>query len=461
MKKLLILQLSLVLMLGYSCKKDDAWKNQPGTTQSADELTKKMYDQYKSGHIKIAVLSDVHYMHPSLMQNNAENGAEFKSYLISNPNKAMQQYSAPIFEQVLQELKYQKPDLVLLAGDMTKDGEKVSHEFVAGALANLESIGCKVYLVPGNNDINNNTAFGYDGNTKYPVTNVTPAEFATLYDAFGYGEAISKDPNSLSYIAEPFPGLWILAIDACKYAPRYSRSGLIKPGTMQWMSEQLAIASQNNVTVLGLMHHNLMNHMQDQNSYMGPTVLDNSSAAVEALIAGGVKVIFTGHNHSNDITQYSSNGNSIYDVETGSLVGPPSPYRMIVLKNKELDISTNYINTIDAALPDGMSFKDYSDAKLANLLDKYFTVGLAGGTYSLPTQLLSTAVPLASNAYAAHMAGDEYLSPEEQLKIAALKQQIDALNIEPKPTKTIDAVNSLWNDLGIKDGKWYFKVQNQ
>jgi len=461
MKKLLILQLALVLMMGYSCKKDDAWKNQPGTTQSADELTKKMYDQYNSGHIKIAVVSDIHFMHPSLLRNNAENGAEFKTYLVGNPNKAMQQYSAPIFEQVLQELQYQRPDLVLIAGDMTKDGEKVSHEFMAGALANLETIGCKVYLVPGNNDNNNNTAFGYDGNTKYPVPNVTPAEFATLYDAFGYGEAISKDPNSLSYIAEPFPGLWILAIDACKYAPRYSRSGLIKPGTMQWMSDQLAIARQKNVTVLALMHHNLVEHMSNQNAIMPGTVLDNWSAAIETLMAGGVQVAFTGHNHSNDITQYFSNGNSIYDVETGSLVGPPSPYRMMVLKNKELDISTNFVSNINATLPDGMSFKDYSDAKLTILLDKYFTMGLAGAPYSLPSQLLSTAVPLARNAYKAHMAGDEWLSPQEQIAIAALKQQIEALSIEPKPTKTLDALNSLWNDLGTKDAKWHFKVQNQ
>jgi hypothetical protein len=59
------------------------------------------------------------------------------------------------------------------------------------------------------------------------------------------------------------------------------------------------------------------------------------------------------------------------------------------------------------------------------------------------------------------MAGDEWLSPEEQIKIEQLKQQIEALNIEPKPTRILDALNSLWKDLGIKDDKWHFKVQNQ
>ena len=79
MKKIILLQLFIVLLMGYSCKKDDLLKNPQTSAQSADDLTKKMYDQYNSGHIKIAVVSDIHFMDQSLIKNNGENGAAYKS----------------------------------------------------------------------------------------------------------------------------------------------------------------------------------------------------------------------------------------------------------------------------------------------------------------------------------------------------------------------------------------------
>lgn len=454
MKKLVLIELAVVFLMSYSCKKED-FRTDPSrdTQETAAYLSKKMYDQYNSGHIKIAVVSDIHFMDPSLLQNNAENGAAFKTYMTLNASRAMQLYSVPILDQFVAEIKYQKPDILLIAGDLSKNGEKVNHEYVAGALASIEEIGCKVYVVPGNNDVSYPKSVGYDGNTTYPVPNVSPTDFTTLYDDFGYQEAISRDPNSLSYVAEPFPGLRILAIDACKYNP-YDGKGIVKPGTMQWMSEQLAIAKQNGILALPLMHHSLIDHMPDESDVYPPgNKLENWNDVVAMLTAAEVKVVFTGHGHANDIAQYNVNGKTIYDIETGSLIGPPCPYRMMVLKNKELDISSNYITTINATMPDGMSFVEYSDWKLSSLLASFTKLGLSMQPWYVPSSQRDILAPLGANAFKAQMAGDERISPEEQLKLEAMKA------LEPEPTNALKLFNSLWTDTGIKDNKWHIKLQ--
>jgi len=50
-----------------------------------------------------------------------------------------------------------------------------------------------------------------------PVERVSPSLFKRIYDEYGYREAIAQDPSSLSYVAEPAPGIWLFAIDSAEY----------------------------------------------------------------------------------------------------------------------------------------------------------------------------------------------------------------------------------------------------
>jgi predicted MPP superfamily phosphohydrolase len=92
--------------------------------------------------LKIAVLSDIHYMDPSLLMNGAENGLAFQTYLAYDPK--LIQFSDPIFRTALSKIVREKPDIVLIPGDLTKDGEPVSHESVAALLHQLADDGIKV-----------------------------------------------------------------------------------------------------------------------------------------------------------------------------------------------------------------------------------------------------------------------------------------------------------------------------
>lgn len=100
--------------------------------------------------LKVAVVSDIHVMVPELVE---QDGAAFQDYVAHDRKLLME--SVALAEAAVDELLAGRPDAVLVTGDLTKDGERVSHEYVAGQLlARLRRAGIPVYVVPGNHDVN-------------------------------------------------------------------------------------------------------------------------------------------------------------------------------------------------------------------------------------------------------------------------------------------------------------------
>lgn len=396
--------------------------------------------------VKIAVISDIHYMAPSLLANDAENGEAFLNYINADPK--LVQFSDPIFKEALSKLSEDKPDILLISGDLTKDGELASHQAFIQLLQPLKNAGTKIYVIPGNHDINNPEARRYDGNSESVAATIPPAQFATMYGDFGYNKAIARDANSLSYVAEPFADLWILAIDDCKYNENTGGiaviSGNIKSQTMQWIKDQMASAEKKGVRVIGLMHHNLIEHYAGQTQLDPGYVTDNYESNANALMDAGLDVIFTGHYHANDITTREYNGNTLYDIETGSLTMAPIPYRLVTMKTRSLEITTKHITSIGAQLPGGMDLEQYSNVFLSAHLDGVFSYLLTQPPFSASEEEAAMAAPLFRNAYMAHLAGDENISPEEQSMDDALAEMSPVAGM---------ALAALWTDLNPADNK--------
>ena len=94
---------------------------------------------------KIAVITDTHVMAPDLLVND---GTAWQNKLASD--RKLLDYSQRIFDYLVDKFKSgeDKPDLLLLTGDLTKDGELLSHQYVAGRLKELKAAGVKVYGFP-------------------------------------------------------------------------------------------------------------------------------------------------------------------------------------------------------------------------------------------------------------------------------------------------------------------------
>ncbi|MGZ3951071.1 MAG: metallophosphoesterase family protein, partial [Flavisolibacter sp.] len=255
---------------------------------------------------------------------------------------------------------------------------------------------------------------------------------------------------------QPYKGLWILAIDASRYEEYGPEgdiwAGRIKPETLQWALAKLAQAKDQNITVLGMMHHNLVEHYSGQSQMDPGYVIDDWQNVANQLADAGLKIIFTGHYHANDITPYVHNGNEVFDIETGSLVTPPSPFRIVMMKNKNLDISTYTVTSISAPIPGNMSFTDYSQVFLSQHLDGYFNYVLTNPPFEAPQQLADFASPLFRNAIMAHFAGDEKMPPDQRKLISQLAGYSTDLS---------NMVTSLWTDLGTTDNKVPIRYSDQ
>src|SRR4030043_30736 len=120
------------------------------------------------------VFSDLHIYDPAL----GTEGQAFEDYLAGD--RKLLRESTEIMEAAVAAIENEKASLVLVPGDLTKDGERVSHELAVGYLSQLEASGKKEYGVPGNHDIKNGHSFKYVGDKTERVPNITSVEFVQM-----------------------------------------------------------------------------------------------------------------------------------------------------------------------------------------------------------------------------------------------------------------------------------------
>ncbi len=284
--------------------------------------------------IKIAIISDLHVMAPELLVNE---GTAFEQYL--NRDRKMLRESLEILDTLVSDIQELKPNIVLVTGDLTKDGERVSHQLVAGRLQRLVDAGIQVFVVPGNHDINNPDARIYDGDNSTPTDTITRSEFAEIYKNMGYDGQSHRDPDTLSYCRDVTDGLTILAIDACmdRLNTFVSRgdardhcktSGNLEVSSQQWLVELAAAATSAGKRVIAMMHHHLVPHFHMEDTLAAPYMVDGAGQLCQRLVAAGVHVIFTGHLHISDIGQTSVNQDQMVEIATAAAVGYPCQWRV-------------------------------------------------------------------------------------------------------------------------------------
>ncbi len=384
---------------------------------------------------KIAVFADPHYFDPEL----GASGAAFEEYL-SNDRKMLAESDA-IVKETIEQIKNTDAGVVLIPGDLTKDGEKTCHEKFAALLADLEDCGKKVYVIDGNHDIYNPGACRYVGDQAIPVDNLSPGEFKSIYSPFGYAEAIAEDPNSLSYVVEPVNGLRIIAMDSAVYG---KTEGAFSADTLNWIKDQISAAKLAGKTVLGMMHHNLIDHFSVQRQIFPEYVINDADQISSELAQAGMNVVFTGHFHAQDVVSKQVGNKYIYDIENGSLVTYPSPYRLVELTaDNKLIVTTSHIESINYDTG-GKPFPDYAKEFLVNGLQGLIPQVLAGilikqgvppqEALQQAEQMANTVVvpPLTINdlladAMVAHYQGDESVNQQILPVIQGMASSADSM----------------------------------
>lgn len=288
---------------------------------------------------KVTVANDLHYnLSYSFADSVRKHNSLSEDYAHISSTGKLNYESAAIIDAFLSEAAKSDSDAVLLPGDLVEQGTLKEHTAFAALLSEFElTSGKSVYVIPGNHDF----------------FKTSPEDFVAVYNNFGFSEALAKDTNSYSYTADLNDGYRLLAIDSTN--PGEGPHGMTQE-RVNWIAEQCAKAKADGKKLIAMMHHSLLDHYSfTAEIHLGEAVNSDINLA-EVLAEGGVKYIFTGHIHIQDIMSYTSeSGATIYDVVTGSLVTYPCAYREVSF-GESVTISTKKIESIDWSLvPAGIS----------------------------------------------------------------------------------------------------------
>ena len=379
------------------------------------------------GQTKMVVLSDTHVMAPELLISNGEAWQRFL-----NNDRKMEDCSRQLFDKMVERLKTEiKPQLVLITGDITKDGELVSHQYVAHKLDELLAAGIKTLVIPGNHDLGTRNAVSYDGEQTMKVATATMKDFAKIYSAYGYGDTSERENSTLTYVCEPISGLVMLGIDS-------GENGWLSNMTLNWICNKAEEAKQAGKQVVAMMHHPLFPHFYGVDKFVDTAVISNYENVRNRLADAGVGLIFTGHFHTSDIAK-DFNGDlsrSIVDVNTGSLISYPCDYRVVTAS---ADLHTWDIET--ASLDSLSGEKDFRKTSKERL-----TRGVVQRLSSMGPALELFAED-AAECFIIHAEGNENLSAKGQVMLkkigGVLKEANGFASFMPSLTNKIKDVEKV------------------
>lgn len=274
----------------------------------------------EKGEVRVAVGSDLH-----LDPDNRPRGDE----------PAQAAYNLELADALLWDAKAQGADFLLLTGDLCNGGKDYRHEALCEKLRRAEADGLPVYVLPGNHDL----------------APITQTAFAELYADFGYAEALSRDPASLSYCVVR-DGLMLLMMDTAGYetwtvdlpdAPTPGEGRIfLTESTLLWAESMLRMAREQGLRVLAAGHYNLLPAVSrdpESPSYY----LLNGERFAALLRQYGAPLYLSGHMHTRAV--YQEDG--LTELLTEYLLGYPTAYSILDLSAEGITYTPRRID-VDA-----------------------------------------------------------------------------------------------------------------
>lgn len=290
-----------------------------------------------SDEFGFAVASDTHYVHP-VKQAGTTLADEGWVTTFNSESESLTNQSGFIIDEFLKECaENPKCQFVLITGDLATHGRDYvsEHEAVAAKFRKFEKeTGKQVYVINGNHD-----------NAKdMPVDH---KKFTEIYHEFGYDDALSTDEGTCSYSANLNDEYTLVALDTCDERYRVVPNNDIT--RMDWAVKQIKAAKKQSKKVIMIMHHNLLEHNPFQKLNEKNYVVNTPYSFAGLLADLGVKLVFSGHTHCNNVKSYTSFlGNTIYDFSMSSLGNFPAEYKYFNVTDSKISYETKKINHIDA-----------------------------------------------------------------------------------------------------------------
>ncbi len=286
---------------------------------------------------KIAMVADLHHFSEKL-----SDGGKAYHLRASSDQKCLME-SGAIIDAAFDQIAAGDCDLVIIAGDVSNDGERVSHEEVYEKIRKL-SEKKKTFVIFSTHD------WCCDGNARryqgaevlHDVPTMTPPELRELYREFGEADAYDTYINEIgaaSYAVRIEGKVRFIGLNDDKNG--YGCAGYCDEH-FEWILRHVREGKAAGEAVIVMEHHLVMPNI---------SLLINSGQIIadridrcEALADAGVDFVVVGHSHMQRNTTYTSkNGNSFTQINVGALCGHPAPITMLTVTDDEFRIDVDHV----------------------------------------------------------------------------------------------------------------------
>ena len=270
--------------------------------------------------MKITFIADTHYYSKSL-------GVSGRAYeLRSGSDQKCLGETKEIIDSAFEKIAQSDADAVVILGDLSNDGERVSHEEFRQKLYALQE-SKDVYIITATHDwCCDENPRRFVGDEVFGDVEVMKSdELYDFYKDFGPNRAINSfvtKIGTLCYTAELCKGVRLLLLNDDKN--ENDHAGYTED-CWQWIEKQIENAKSDNCLLIGAQHHLLFPHFSALIE-SGSTCVENREYVASRFADAGLKYMFVGHSHIQSTTKFTSlNGNEITQVNVASLVGYPAP----------------------------------------------------------------------------------------------------------------------------------------
>lgn len=400
---------------------------------------------------KLTFIADTHHYSKTL-------GTKGRQYeLRSGSDQKCLAETGEIIDSAFDYISKSDTDAVLIAGDVTNDGEKASHlEFREKLKALAKSK--KVYVITATHDwcCDENPRRYVGDKVFHDVEVMKSSELRDFYFDFGPKDALSEyitHIGTCSYVVQISENVRILALNDDKN--QNGHAGFTEEHFC-WIEEQIKKAQQDGCLIVGMEHHLLMPHVTPLITG-GSTCVENREYVASRLADAGLKYMFVGHSHIQSTSSFKTRkGNVITEVNIGSLVGYPAPIVEVTV-NDDLTLSYQVKHlknfTLNGKKVDAQEYLkkhaldllhrviDAPDKK--ELIDRLTALQLDGKKFEKFTPIIFKVLKFIKNA--------DVMDVYKKLKRIGLAKDIDyILAVKYRNKKLLDIIDEIY--LSLFDG---------
>lgn len=316
------------------------------------------------GKSVLTFIADTHHYSRTL----GDSGKAF-TFRSDSDQKCLKETGA-IINSAFEYLAKSDCDAVCIAGDLSNDGEMVSHREFREKLYKLKE-NKKVYVITATHDwcCDKNPRKFSGENVYHDVPTMNHNDIYEFYKDFGVNDAFAEYKTTLG------PASYAVNVGEC-----VTLLGLIddkngrncagyKKAHLEWITEQIKSAINNGKVPIAMEHHLLIPHITPL--FTKGACSPDREMIINALADAGLKIIIVGHSHLQRIDRHvSPNGNEIYEINVGSLVGFPAPMVTVTADERKISVKTDYLEsfTLDGEILDAQKYLLNHSKKIISVL---------------------------------------------------------------------------------------------